>query len=310
LDVMAEGVILLDQDERIVLANSTFSEWIGKTPSELMGVKASTLGWSDPYAEDHVPRYPWRQAIESAEAFTGVRLFLSTEEGDGRAILVNGAPILDGWGRAKGAIATFDDVTELERNKAELEHVLAELQKSQEEIQLQNEELQLLATRDPLTGVANRRSFLEGFAQEFERSKLEGRKLCCLMVDIDNFKRINDTHGHATGDEVIRRVSDALGGAVRSTDGVCRYGGEEFCIALPTAPIEEAVQVAERIRAQIDSPGFARVPVTASFGVSAIGFGASTPEQLINQADEAMYASKESGRNRVTRWDQRPRTDG
>jgi diguanylate cyclase (GGDEF)-like protein len=124
------------------------------------------------------------------------------------------------------------------------------------------------------------------------------------MVDIDFFKRVNDEHGHAVGDEVIVRVAEALLAAVRSSDAVCRYGGEEFCIALPVADMAEASMVGERIRAKIDSPGFARVPVTVSVGVASVGLGADSLPELINQADEALYASKEGGRNRVTRWDE------
>jgi diguanylate cyclase (GGDEF)-like protein len=124
------------------------------------------------------------------------------------------------------------------------------------------------------------------------------------MVDIDFFKRVNDEHGHGVGDEVIQRVAEALKGAVRSSDAVCRYGGEEFCIALPVADIEAGAMVGERVRAKIASPGFARVPVTVSVGVASVGFGAESLLDLIGQADEALYASKHGGRNRVTRWDQ------
>jgi diguanylate cyclase (GGDEF)-like protein len=124
------------------------------------------------------------------------------------------------------------------------------------------------------------------------------------MADIDHFKRINDTEGHSTGDEVIRRVAEGLASEMRSGDIVCRYGGEEFCIILPAAPIEAAVAVAERLRRKVELPGFARVPVTVSFGVSSSAFGATKPTELIDQADEALYASKEAGRNRVTRWDE------
>ena len=218
--------------------------------------------------------------------------------------MVNSSPVLDGWGRSKGAIVTFDDVTELEKKSTALEEALAMLEKSQDEIRLRNEELQVLAKRDPLTGVANRRAFFEWLEREFTVARREGQTLCCLMVDIDHFKRVNDTHGHSAGDEVIRRIAEALTAEVRSGDSVCRYGGEEFCVVLPGAPIEAAAAVAERLRRRIESPGFARVPVTASFGVSSSRFGATKPTELISQADDALYASKEAGRNRVTRWDE------
>ena len=125
------------------------------------------------------------------------------------------------------------------------------------------------------------------------------------MARTDLLSWAADNHGHPMGDEVIKRVAGALASVVRSTDSVCRYGGEEFLIVLPGASAESAVQVAERIRTTIDSEGFAPIPVTASFGVASIVFGAANSDELINQADEALYASKQGGRNRVTRWDER-----
>ena len=180
---------------------------------------------------------------------------------------------------------------------------MTELEKSQDEIRLQNEELETLAKRDPLTGVANRRAFMEWFELQFASARREGRALSCVMADIDHFKRINDAHGHATGDEVIRRLAELLATAVRSNDAVCRYGGEEFCIVLTGVESEAATRVAERLREKARSPGFARVPFTVSFGVASTASGASTLAELLEQADRALYVSKEAGRDRVTRWD-------
>ncbi len=163
--------------------------------------------------------------------------------------MLNVSPILDGWGKPKGAIATFDDVTELEHKKVALED------------------------------------------------------LQCIMADIDHFKAVNDTHGHAAGDEVIRRVSELLTTAVRGSDAVCRYGGEEFCIVLPGASQEVAGRVAERLCRTARSPGFAQVPVSVSFGTASIRSGAESIAELLEQSDRALYASKEAGRDRVTAWE-------
>ena len=287
-----------------MLANSVFAEWLDRSPESLIGDDIDWLGWEQLESAGGAA-LPWVQAIQTAESFKGVPLLLPTASDGRRHVVVNGAPVLDGWNRAKGAIVTIDDVTELERKSAELENALAELELRHEEIDQQKQRFEVLAMRDPLTGAANRRAFLGEFGQHFALSKREGVDFCCLMVDIDYFKKVNDAHGHGVGDEVIKSVSQALVAAVRGTDTVCRYGGEEFCVSLPNAPIEAAVAVAERIRARIESPGFSRVPVTASFGVSSVHFGAAKAEDLINQADEALYASKENGRNRVTRWDRR-----
>jgi diguanylate cyclase (GGDEF)-like protein/PAS domain S-box-containing protein len=304
LDVMAEGVLLLDQQERIVLANAAFAERLGRSPTKLLGQKASDLDWRRPDSSQAIDAFPWSEAIRESRTSVGAPLSIEVSSDEERIFVVNSSPVLDGWGRSKGAIVTFDDVTELEQKSAALEDALAMLEKSQDEIRLRNEELQVLAKRDPLTGVANRRAFFEWLERAFAVAQREGQNLCCLMVDIDHFKRVNDTHGHSAGDEVIRRIAEALTAEVRSGDSVCRYGGEEFCVFLPGAPIEAAAAVAERLRRRIESPGFARVPVTASFGVSSSRFGATKPTELISQADDALYASKQAGRNRVTRWDE------
>jgi diguanylate cyclase (GGDEF)-like protein/PAS domain S-box-containing protein len=307
LDVMAEGVLLLDQQERIVLANAAFAERLGRSPTKLLGLKASALDWKRPDSSEANDPFPWMEAIRESRTSVGSVLQIEVGDDEKRIFVVNGSPVLDGWGRSKGAIVTFDDVTELERKSTALQEALVMLEKSQDEIRLRNEELQVLAKRDPLTGLANRRAFFEWLEHQFTAAKRGGQTLCCLMADIDHFKRINDTHGHSAGDEVIRRIAEAFTAEVRSGDSVCRYGGEEFCVVLPGAPIEAAAAAAERLRLKIQSPGFARVPVTVSFGVSSSRFGATKPTELINQADDALYASKEAGRNRVTRWDEMAR---
>jgi diguanylate cyclase (GGDEF)-like protein/PAS domain S-box-containing protein len=304
LDVMVEGVMLVDDEERVVLVNAALAQQLGRSPSSLMGMNASTLGWKLPEGADPGQAPPWIEAIREARTSTNVSMRLQTDEGE-RIFGVNGSPVLDGWGNPTGAIATFDDLTELEEKTRELERTLVLLEKSQYEIRLQNEQLQVEASHDPLTGIANRRAFMEAVELAFEVAQEADRNCCCIMVDIDHFKKVNDTYGHATGDDVIRRVAEALGTQVKPGDCVSRYGGEEFCIVLPDVNITAATQIAERIRKKIEAPRFASIPVTVSLGVSSIVFGATTANELIAQADEALYASKEGGRNLVTRWDRR-----
>jgi diguanylate cyclase (GGDEF)-like protein len=303
LDVMAEGVILVDSLERIVLANAAFARRVGVAPASLLGVDAGSLRWRPDGAAGAPLALPWRGAVREGVATTGGTLRLDTP-GDGeRVFVVNASPVLDGWGQPKGAIATFDDATELERKTTALEEALAELEKSRDEIRLQNDELQVLARRDPLTGVANRRAFMARLETQLTDARQARRELCCLMVDIDHFKKVNDQYGHTMGDEVIQRVAQALAAELGSSEAVCRYGGEEFCVALEGG-LEQAMRVAERVHKKVQLPGFARVPVAVSIGVSSTRWGAGSLLELIEQADEALYASKQRGRNRVTRFDE------
>ena len=303
LDVMAEGVLLLDPRERIVLANTAFGACLGRTPESLLGVRLSTLGFRSPTAGAQQQELPWSKAIREGRRSMGTVLCIEPKPGEIRTFVLNVSPVLDGAGKPKGAIATFDDVTELEQQKAALEKAMANLEKSQDEIRLQNQELETLAKRDPLTGLANRRAFMEWFEIQFAHARAEGLDLQCLMADIDHFKRVNDSHGHAVGDEVICQIGQLLSTAVRNTDAVCRYGGEEFCIVLPGASKQTASEVAGRMCRTAHTPGFTRVPISVSFGTASIRSGAASVAELIDQADQALYASKKAGRDRVTLWE-------
>ncbi len=156
-----------------------------------------------------------------------------------------------------------------------------------------------LAVTDELTRLANRRQFEAALAEELAVAKAEGTPLGFILVDLDRFKMLNDTHGHLTGDEVLRRVSDVLVGVTELGDTVARYGGEEFALVLPGRDPVATAAMAERARLAIAAL-VAPVPVTASFGACSYPADAADGPSLMRAADEAMYESKRSGRNRVT----------
>ena len=311
LDVLAEGVVLLDTSEFIQLANTAFAEQLGREPAELLGLALSELQWKAPQGEAAPETYPWHTAMQTREPQTGVRLLLAEgPNGDTKNFLVNSAPILDEEGVVRGVLTSFDDVTQLDHANANLTNVVKQLELSREEVLRQNAELGRLATRDPLTGCLNRRAFFTKMETAFTAARLEGAELSCLMVDIDHFKLINDRHGHAVGDQAINVVARALSAALRPTDLLGRYGGEEFCIVLPGQVAAQAARVADRIRQRIETEcgaairSIAGIRITVSLGVSSTAFGATEPLQLIDQADKALYAAKGSGRNCVMCWDQ------
>ncbi len=303
LDIMTEGVLILSKDGDIVLSNQGFADRMGYPVSALLGKNAASLPWRDADGAEAQGDLPWVKSLRDGQSFTEATLTLNQSKRNRMILQVNGAPVFDGWGQTTGAVVTFDDVTERERQRKELERALTELEKSRDEVRLQNEELRVLAQSDPLTGVANRRSFMEAIEPTFASMRQSDGDLCCVMVDIDHFKRINDTCGHQTGDEVIRAVADTLRLHLGGHGLVCRYGGEEFCVALGDTGYDDAFDLADRVRRHIESPGFAMVPVTASFGVASVRDGAMNLAGMIDQADQALYASKEGGRNQVTRFD-------
>ena len=305
-DTLSEGLVILDKKEQIVLANIAFCETVKRKPSELLGFKLSELNWKEASGDAGDILYPWLISMSTGESIVGETLVLTINPDNKRSLTVNCAPINDNQRNRQGVLLTFDDVTKLEIQKQQLQHTVSDLEYSQKEIQRQNKELHFLATRDPLTGCLNRRSFNEKFNKSFLHAQTQQEQLCCIMVDLDHFKKVNDNYGHAVGDEVIKLLADILISSTRDIDIVGRYGGEEFCIVLPGLDIDDAIVVAERIRLRIKDEStstFSSGPrVTTSLGVSSIFDNAKAPSELINQADQALYFAKESGRNRVERW--------
>ncbi len=161
------------------------------------------------------------------------------------------------------------------------------------------DEVSRLAATDALTGLPNRATWQEALGRELGRARREGRPLSVIMADIDYFKLINDTHGHQVGDEVLQRIAAVFDDGSRSFDLPARYGGEEFGIVLPETDVEEALAVAERLRATI-ADDLTEPRVTASLGVASYPLHAAEAEALVRAADEALYASKRVGRDRVT----------
>jgi diguanylate cyclase (GGDEF)-like protein len=162
--------------------------------------------------------------------------------------------------------------------------------------------LKRLATTDPLTGALNRRHFMELMSREQRRAERYNAVFSMLMIDIDHFKRVNDTYGHQTGDQAIQAMADACQKALRPTDLLARYGGEEFIITLVHTDQVGAAKVAERLResvSEIELPTEQGVlKFTISVGVSTF-FKRSLLEEIIGRADQALYQAKTSGRNRV-----------
>jgi len=165
------------------------------------------------------------------------------------------------------------------------------------------QELQRQASHDPLTGLKNRRRFEEDLRTELARSHRDGREGALLMLDLDNFKRVNDTLGHPAGDRVISEIAGVLRGRMRETDVVARLGGDEFAVVLPRCTVAEARNVSEAIATSIREhvgrePGVP--PITASVGFAMFGPDAGLSfESVLGEADTAMYAAKESGRDSV-----------
>ena len=173
----------------------------------------------------------------------------------------------------------------------------------QEQLVAAREQLRMQATHDSLTGLFNRAAILEALEREVVRSNRERHPMAVIMADIDHFKDINDTYGHPVGDAVLQETARRMLASFRVYDFVGRYGGEEFLVVVPSSELPMAVELAERLRQQISTQpvnvGGTMIHVTLSLGVAASGAGANQSVQLLHHADEALYAAKRAGRNRV-----------
>ena len=160
-------------------------------------------------------------------------------------------------------------------------------------------QLRLLATHDPLTTVLNARAFASQLAQELGRNRRYGRPLALIYLDLDDFKKVNDAHGHATGDAVLRLVADAMRSAVRQADVVGRLGGDEFGVLMPETDGSVAHSVANRLAGGIRTVFRGTPSVTASIGVVAVTGTEAGSDELLRKADQAMYEAKRAGKDRV-----------
>lgn len=163
------------------------------------------------------------------------------------------------------------------------------------------------ATRDPLTQAFNKRSFNEQLERDFSHAIRHELPLGLVMLDVDHFKRVNDSHGHPAGDHVLQRMAATIMGSLRTENGFCRVGGEEFAIIMRDCPPEETEQLAERLRQLVGTTHFVyggvTLPVTISLGVASLSRERHATEgALVEEADQCLYEAKRTGRNKVCRF--------
>lgn len=202
-----------------------------------------------------------------------------------RYLAADASPIFDSDGKLVAVVETLRDVTDEKRAQVALEQ---------------------LATRDSLTGLANRRCFDDTLSAEWQRALRNQQPLSLLMVDVDNFKQYNDAYGHLGGDECLQRIAGAVSSEMRANDLVARYGGEEFAVILPNQSLKGAAIVAERIRCRVEqlrlpNLGSKQHVVTVSIGAAtALASPETDASQLVATADSALYRAKHMGRNRIS----------
>lgn len=262
-----EGIVVTDRDERIVLVNPAAEALLGEKETQIV-TKGFHRLVDDPSLIERLLEHPDSNYAESVS------------RGD-RYLSIMAARI-EQQGELLGMAALLRDVTTQKRREAHL---------------------RAISYTDELTGLLNRRSLTAVLHQGIEDAVGNQRPLSLLMMDLDHFKTLNDTHGHAMGDQVLMAFGGLLKRRLRDADYACRYGGEEFCAILPNTPMAGARKTAEDIRRAVMVMDCNGVTVTVSIGVATLDqLQSHTPNGLLKAADEALYEAKGQGRNRTVEY--------
>jgi diguanylate cyclase (GGDEF)-like protein/PAS domain S-box-containing protein len=299
LEAAANGIVITDRNGVITWSNAAFSRMTGYQRAEILGQHTRVLK-SGAHEADFYRRL-W-ETVLAGDTWSG-EIVNRRRDGSRYHEEQMITPVSDRDGAITHFIAIKQDVSERKAADRALRAAHQELAARVAEIERLNRQLHEQAIRDPLTGLFNRRYLEATIEREHARLVREGKPLAVVMLDIDRFKRINDDHGHAAGDEVLKRVGELIRSDIRGSDLPCRFGGEEFLIALPGASLEAACGRAESWRQRLAATPFetatAPLRVTVSAGVAAVDGSGSDVTELIRRADDALYAAKRSGRNRV-----------
>jgi diguanylate cyclase (GGDEF)-like protein len=216
------------------------------------------------------------------------------------------APVIDEDRQIISFLAVQVDITQRKLAEDALRDANRMLESQLREIEGLQSSLREQALRDPLTQLHNRRFLSESLEHEFHRAQRTSEPLSVIMLDLDLFKSINDTYGHAAGDACLVWLARLLQQHIRRSDILCRYGGEEFLLVLPATDMAGATHYAERLRLLVERETCTvdrhHLQLTVSLGIACYPSHGATGDEIIDRADEAMYVSKRAGRNRVTAW--------
>ena len=291
VDGMRDGVMVLDIEDRIIDMNPAAQNILGVGMRDSLGKPANAAlpVWTEVQ----------QQAVEKGDAV----IEFVMEEAGLRQIDLTMTVMHDKRNQPGGKLIILRDVTHLKKIEESLRKTNQDLLSKIEEIQALQEKLQQQAIHDPLTGLYNRRFLEETLSRELAQARRANEPMSLAMLDIDHFKKINDTYGHAVGDLFLMALGDLLENKTRAGDVACRFGGEEFIVVMPGAPLEVAANRINEFRqcfsaVKIDVAGKS-VSVTFSAGVAGFPLHGADDKSIIAEADRALYAAKEAGRNRV-----------
>lgn len=287
IEKMSDGMIVIDTHDRILDINPAAQRILLVDGKKAFGKNIREL-------------YPeWSDYIESYSSQQGLHLEVQGRLDASRFYDITVSALPNNRGHINGRLISFRDITSRRESEAKLHQINTQLRRQVRKISRLRDELREQAIRDPLTDLFNRRYLTETLERELNRARRESYPISVIMLDVDNFKRINDTYGHRTGDRTLERLAAIIRGHIRGSDIPCRVGGEEFVIVLPATSVEIAAARAEYIRSHFHSAkhfkGEKPIEPTLSIGIAAFPAHGKRAEQILNAADEAMYAAKVTG---------------
>ncbi|MBS1767031.1 MAG: diguanylate cyclase [Acidobacteria bacterium] len=288
LDAMTEGVVFMNHEARILALNPSAERILGYSEGQLVGKDSAdeSLTAIDEggkiYAEEE---HPTRRTLRTGKAVLNQVQGLIHPDGRRTWISVNAQPMQHPWeDKPHGVVVSFSDITKLKEAE---------------------ERLKVEAAQDMLTGLSNRRAFMDKFKAALKIAKRHGDPLSLCVCDLDRFKQVNDTYGHATGDRAIQKLARLLEEEVRGDEDLpARLGGDEFVVLFPRSTAEEAKACMERVRVRlagepIQADDGTAVLLGGSFGVAEMEDKTTSESELFEDADQALYEAKRSGRGRV-----------
>lgn len=295
IESMSDGVLVLDMQNRIVDINPAMLQLLNRDLVPPLGSSISEL------------LETWLGQTEGVLNGEKSRTEIRLSQSPARYLDLRVTNLFDQRQQMKGRLMVFRDITERKQVERKLRHANDRLQGQLIEIGTLQSELRAQAIRDPLTNLFNRRYLDETLDRELARAAREHYPVCVIMMDLDHFKKINDTYGHEAGDQVLKTLADTLSARNRRGDFACRYGGEEFIVVMPNIAVDVAYQRAEELRLTLNA-----LPIeygkfcpntTISIGIASYPSNGEERESLLRAADRAMYAAKRAGRNHILTYD-------
>jgi diguanylate cyclase (GGDEF)-like protein/PAS domain S-box-containing protein len=285
------GILIVDDHLRMIDFNSAAASQLSINRSKIIGAQVQSLGIF------------WEKVKNQFDKNLAKRIEISTDDSDQTYMDVRVTPLNDHRKRFLGWAVIMDDISVRRKVETDLQMVNNHLKRQLGEIQELQEQLRDQAMRDSITGVYNRRYLEETLSREVAHAQRKGYSLSIIMLDVDFFKKVNDTYGHKMGDDIVIALGRLLQAQTRESDCVSRYGGDEFVLVMPEMSKEHAFERAElwrsAVKAMVFQIGEKVVNVTVSLGISTFPANGPDSDALLKAADEALYLAKDSGRDRT-----------